>query len=119
MESLKDYGERTAKWKRENTIRFPEYKPWAPYFMTEQDKKDIEDAVAQPTLLLKVLAFVSSLLYGSDVRHVVRHMKSSALQCAINTRRLPNLPMPKLEDALGNPDWLERVWSMFWLGPIA
>uniref|UniRef100_A0A7S0A3G8 JmjC domain-containing protein n=1 Tax=Pyrodinium bahamense TaxID=73915 RepID=A0A7S0A3G8_9DINO len=118
METLETYAQKVRLWKKANAIRFPENKPWFPQSMTAQDVQDYKDAHKEPTWWLEALVSTLSFIAGAPLKEWNRQARSGVLQCAVNTRRLPNLPMPKIEDALGNPDWLERVWSMFWLGPI-
>merc|ERR1719323_2209940 len=57
-------------------------------------------------------------LTGVSLLWFFREMRQSALQTAINMRRLPRAPQ-RIEEALGSPDWLERTWNMLWLEPVS
>mmetsp|Transcript_57568 Transcript_57568/g.171323 ORF Transcript_57568/g.171323 Transcript_57568/m.171323 type:complete len:317 (+) Transcript_57568:1-951(+) len=124
VESLDTYARKVRAWKREQCLRYPENAPFRPFGYSEpKDVSDYINSLKQPTWWLEVLASMLDIWFkprlGQSLREILRMVRTTGLQCAINTRRLPKLPMPKIEDALGNPDWLERAWSMFWLGPVA
>mmetsp|Transcript_144268 Transcript_144268/g.350263 ORF Transcript_144268/g.350263 Transcript_144268/m.350263 type:complete len:432 (+) Transcript_144268:3-1298(+) len=49
---------------------------------------------------------------------MLHDMRVKLSQYTINVRRLPKIPQINLKEALGNPEWLERSWSMFWTGAM-
>uniref|UniRef100_A0A7S2ALE2 JmjC domain-containing protein n=1 Tax=Alexandrium andersonii TaxID=327968 RepID=A0A7S2ALE2_9DINO len=125
IDNLRDYAARTKAWKDRKQLRWPENKPFrAAGHWTADDIQEMATSKLHGSWWMSILyklvnLFLQAFQIDLTMEDMQRTMRQHILQCAINTRRLPELPMPKLEDALGNPDWLERAWSMFWLGPVA
>jgi len=113
FEDLASYSKRIAQWRDRGEIRYPEYRPWGPETPTQEDRRDSEGSSKEPWWLGLLSAYT-----GAPLAVAYKQLRTNVLQCAINTRRLDKLPIPKVEEALGSPSWLERAWSMFWLGPV-
>lgn len=121
-ESLGEFADRVVQWQKANLHYFPEFRPWAQQMNPDKFSKEMEATVTEPVWWLKWYDKVTSIMRSSHIPSLAalyKGVRIACLQCAVNTRRLPNLPMPPIEKALGNPPWLERAWSLFWLGAVA
>jgi len=49
---------------------------------------------------------------------IIHGLRVPLSQFTVNVRRLPRIPEIDLKKALGNPDWVERSWSLLWSGAM-
>jgi len=110
-DSLKEVKQRLERYNKSGELYHPEmvplprYPDWQPSEInwTDKEMQKMKEEVDEEV--------------GYDADAFVHNMLRAPGQTTTNLRRLPKLNV-SLEDALGNPDWLERSWSMFWAGSV-
>lgn len=108
-DDLGQFAERQARLLRDF---WPQDMPWKdPAAMAQSDRSaekwwmPLVDKVLHPLLKMKALDVVSGI-------------EADLAQGTVNVKRLPKLPEFDMKKAMGSPSWIDRLWSMFWIGPV-
>lgn len=110
-DSLGEVKERLQLLGKAGKLYHPEEVPIPQDPSWQVPKSSIEDKEG------KKLMEEASKKIGADAQELAHAFRRAPGQTTVNIRRLPKLNI-SMEDALGNPEWMERCWSMFWSGAV-
>jgi len=125
-DSLAQLAQRFADWDKKGLQHFPDYGPFP-----DASKLHERDARATPqgwwaVIIDRLLAQLAKT-QGKDTTaeevawqatQDMNEYRRMNTQTTVNVKRLPMLPLADMQKSMGNPSWVDRFFSLLWIGPV-
>jgi len=99
-----------------------------PHFDLLPDQEEVKQLHAEQfpsSWPSRVLLWLACVLRSTPLEDTMRSVAESYLswrhhstQVTIALNRLPKLPVKDALASMGSPSWVERLWSLLWIGPV-